>query len=139
LLPFANEISFARLDEDSRQSLIALLELRNALNTQLNKCNRLMIAHLDTPTEQSQAEIDTFMEEVIKPLREQMKPFERELMLTAFDLEKLQAFLPMLLAGVMQSIDFELFFCTGDIDPDKASFFFDKLQAFLNRGNGESE
>lgn len=126
--------SFSDLEEDVRTRLASLLEKRNDYLVQQIKLNELRIIMLLTPSPANEAAVNAFNSTVVAPIRDGMGEDIMFLMDKALNVQGLKAMLPMVLIGVLQSVNITLALTTLGIEPDVVDRFTSAIGEFIESG-----
>ncbi len=115
---FGDLASLADLKPEDRERLASLLADRNEYLRQSIVLNDLRIVQLNNPTPENEARVAAFNSTVVAPLRSKMSADLSALLSSAVNIASIKAFMPMIVAGVMQSVNIPLALTTLGIDPD---------------------
>lgn len=126
--------SLTELDEDVRVRLAGLLEKRNRYLTEAIKLNELRIRVLMNPSELTESQANAFNSTVVAPLRDAMSDDMQFLTEKAINFDGIQAMLPMVVAGLLQSVNLTLLFTMMGADPDMIERSIGDVSKFIKSG-----
>jgi hypothetical protein len=126
--------SLDTLDDESRTRLANLLSGRNAYNAELIKLNELRIDMLLNPTPEKQEAIDAFNTTVVAPLRDGLTQDAFALFSVAVNIDNLKDLMPMVLAGVLQSVNIPLLLTVIGLEPDTINKLVQAISEFIKSG-----
>ena len=122
----------SELDEETRTKVAALLTDRNELLEAKVKLNRLRAAMLLNPTQSNIDSVEAYTSTVIAPLNTRLNEQAGELMMASVDVEGLKSMMPMVLMGLLRSVNLSLLLTAIDIEPDRIDRLISKIKDYVH-------
>lgn len=123
--------SLAGLDEETRLKLADLLTRRNEYFVQLTKLNELRIQALMNPSTYLEEQMNDFNSAVVAPLRDGMSKDMSSILDGAVNVDNIKALMPMILMGVLQSVNVPLLLVTLGLEPDMIEKLVSEINKFI--------
>lgn len=121
----------ADLDEETRLKLANYLRDRNEYLDASRKLNELRIKMLIDGTPASAEHVNDYASTVVAPLRAGVSRQMTELLKRSVDLEGLKSMMPMVLMGLMRSVNLRLLLTVFDLEPDIVERMVTKIKNYI--------
>ena len=126
--------SLIEMDEETRLKLAELLEGRNEHLQQQLTLNSLRITMLRDGTPDSEQRAKDFNSAVVAPLRDKLTPQTLELLERSIDLKGIKGIMPLVVMGLMQSVNLPLLLTTVGMEPDQVEQLVGMVQDYVKKG-----
>jgi hypothetical protein len=126
--------SITEADEETRLKLAELLENRNEYLQQQLTLNSLRVTMLRDGTPESEQRAKDFSSTVVAPLREKMTPQIIELLQSSFDIKGIKGLMPIIVMGILQSVNLPVLLTTLGLEPDQVEQLASLVQDYVKKG-----
>lgn len=126
--------SLTEMDRETREKLANLLSDRNEYLEQQQTLNKLRIEMLRDGTPESEQRVKDFNSAVVVPLRAKMTPVILELFQKSVNVEGLKSIMPIIVMGLMQSVNLPLLFATAGVELDAAEEIINTIKDYVKKG-----
>lgn len=130
---FGLKLSLEDLSEDERAKLVMLLRKRDAYMMHSRALNDLRITYLQNPTESNAASVEAYNTTVLAPMRRDMQEDFVGLLEMSIDVEGIKKFLPMALAGFLQSVNLPLLLTALGWEPEAINDLINLAKDYMGR------
>ena len=121
------------LDEETRLELANYLRDRNEYLEAVRTLNELRIQMLIDGTPESTERASDYASTVVGPLRDGLSPQLDRLLKKSVDFEGMKSMLPMIVMGLMRSVNLRLMLTTLGYEPDVIDKLVDMIKNYVSR------
>lgn len=126
--------SFANLSTQQRADLADLLRMRVEYMKLAAQLNEMRVDLLESFTPEKEAGIEAFSAAVVAPKRKAVALKMTEMMTETVDLEQIKSLMPMILAGMLGSVNLGMLLAVVGIEPDQVAQLESAITNFTKRG-----
>lgn len=126
--------SLGEIDNETRAALIEIMARRIEYQEQLITLTKLRKLALEQPSELHDRAVISFDKDTLAPLRDAQLKTSMPLLVRAVDAEGLAALLPMVISGLMQSIDLPLLMNVLGLEPETIEKSVEGISKFIKSG-----
>ena len=126
--------SFANLTPDQRTKLAELLRTRAEYLAKAADFARMRVDLLENFTPEKEAGLEVYSSAVLAPMRSDMSRQITELLPETVDVEQLKSLMPLVVAGMLGSVNFALLTTVIGIEPDQVSRLESAIMEYTKRG-----
>lgn len=119
------------LDDETCQKLADLLSARAEYFQAASMVARMRAEQLKGSKIVNPEELDEYVKQVLDPRRAYMHRLMQSMLSESLDINKIKSLVPMVAAGLMSQVDFELIFNVVGVDVDLAKELLDSIREFI--------
>lgn len=128
---FGIKLTLDELSREEQSNLALLLTERIAYMEQAIELNKLRVQYLQNPTPQNKERVDDFNAAVIMPLRSKLSEDMKDALAESIDIDGLKHLMPMMLAGVLQSVNLPYLLAVLGIEADNVEKLVAKVREII--------
>ncbi len=122
-----------RIDDEMLDKLVELSSARAEYLQAAAQVQNMRAEQFKGSFRFDQAELDSYVEQVLAPRRTKVYRLQSEMLVDAVDVDQIKSLLPMVLAGLISKVDLELVFSIIGVDIDAAKEGMKLIQEFINQ------
>ena len=128
---FGINTSLADLDATQRTLLLALLRKKRQYMQSALTHMELQEKYLENPTPANLIEAENYASMVLRPQKSEINGTLTSVLQNAVDLEGIKRLLPLVLAGVLQSVNLPLLLAAANIDAEEAEQLMKMIKRYI--------
>lgn len=122
-----------RIDDEMLDKLVELSSARAEYLQAAAQVQNMRAEQLKGSFRFDQAELDSYVEQVLAPRRTKVYRLQSEMLVDAVDVDQIKSLLPMVLAGLISKVDLELVLSIIGVDIDAAKEGMELIREFINQ------
>src|SRR3990167_6467356 len=121
----------SRIDDERLDKLVELSSARAEYLQAAAQVQNMRAEQFKGSFRFDQAELDSYVEQVLAPRRTKVYRLQSEMLADAVDVDQIKSILPMIIAGLMAKVDLELVLSIIGVDTDASKEGLELIREFI--------